>query len=311
MTPIRVEKLTKIYKGKVRALNEISFSIGKNEMVGLLGPNGSGKTTAIKILTGLLRQTSGRAFIYELDVLEDQKAALENVGAVVEVPEFYPFLTPIETLRFLGQLRGMTESDIDLRSRDLLEMFGLAENAMEKVGRFSKGMKQRLALAQALLHEPDVLILDEPTDGLDPEGIADMRRILLDLRKRGVTILMSSHHLMEVQNTCDRILMIDRGRIVADDSVEHIAQEVRVNCYDLVLAGEPSPDSLNRIKSIQGVADVKRKSSRMVVVDVDDSFRSGEWLLNEILSLGLRVESFHSHDIPLETYYVQRKQDGE
>lgn len=282
----------------------------KGAMVGLVGPNGAGKTTAIKILTGLIRSTFGRAFLNECDVVKYPKVALKGVGAVVEVPEFYPFLTPIETLQFLGRLRGMDEERILSRAEELLILFGLEDNLYDRVGRFSKGMKQRLALAQAMLHRPNILILDEPTGGLDPQGIVEMREILLGLKRNGHTILMSSHLLSEVQDTCDRVIMIDRGKKIADESMDDVATYSVSNCYDIALAEDLLDGTLEGVKRIEGVRVVESLSARRLLVELDSATQGGNWLLKEIMARGLRVESFRPHNLPLESYYVQKKKEA-
>jgi len=310
MESIRIENLTKIYRGEVVALDGLSFSVVKGTMVGLVGPNGAGKTTAIKILTGLIRPTSGRAFLNDCDIVKCPKTALKGVGAVVEVPEFYPFLTPIETLQYLGRIRGMEKVRILSRTKELLILFGLEDNLNDKVGRFSKGMKQRLALAQAVLHRPNILILDEPTDGLDPQGIVDMREILLGLKRDGHTILMSSHLLTEVQDTCDRIIMIDRGKMIAHESMDDVARYARTRCYDITLAEDLLAGALEGMKRIEGVRTVESLSARRLLVELDSTTQGGDWLLKEIMSRGLRVEAFRPHSLPLESYYVQKRKEA-
>lgn len=307
MESIRVEDLTKIYGGGVVALDGLSFSVLKGTMVGFVGPNGAGKTTAFKILTGLIRPTSGRAFLNGSDVVKNHKGALKEVGAVVEVPEFYPFLTPIETLQYLGRLRGMKKKSIQSQATELLVLFGLQNNLNDRVGRFSKGMKQRLALAQAMLHEPSVLILDEPTNGLDPQGIIEMRKILLDLKKGGKTILMSSHMLSEIQDTCDRIIMIEHGKLLAHESMDDVEKHAHTNYYDVTLFEDLSDNALEDLKRIEGVRSVEAKSKSRLMVEIDPAIQGGNRLLNEIMSRGHHVESFGPHNLPLESFYVQKR----
>jgi len=196
------------------------------------------------------------------------------------------------------------------RTKELLILFGLEDNLNDKVGRFSKGMKQRLALAQAVLHRPNILILDEPTDGLDPQGIVDMREILLGLKRDGHTILMSSHLLTEVQDTCDRIIMIDRGKMIAHESMDNVARYARTRCYDITLAEDLLAGALEGMKRIEGVRTVESLSARRLLVELDSTTQGGDWLLKEIMSRGLRVEAFRPHSLPLESYYVQKRKEA-
>ena len=198
--PIVIKDLTKDFNG-FRAVDRLNLVVKKNSFTGFLGPNGAGKTTTIKILTNLLRATSGSAELNGIDVTKRPKQALASVGAVVETPEFYPYLTPERMLQYLGELRGMSSVDIKRRSKEVLEAVRMTEWADKKLGKFSKGMKQRVALAQAMLHEPSVIILDEPTSGLDPRGMVEMREVLNELKKEDYTVLMSSHLLNEVQDS--------------------------------------------------------------------------------------------------------------
>ncbi len=167
--PIATEHLSKKY-GQYVALNDLNLTVEKGVCVGYLGPNGAGKTTTIKILTNLLRATGGKAYLNGEDIIRHPKAALDHVGAVVETPEFYSQLTPRECLAYLGKIRGIANEAIAERTQVVLEQVKLLEVVDNRTGTFSKGMKQRLAVAQALLHEPSILILDEPTSGLDPRG---------------------------------------------------------------------------------------------------------------------------------------------
>jgi len=199
---IELQQLTKTF-GPIRAVDNLSLKVPAGVTVGFLGPNGAGKTTTIKILTNLISATSGKAFIEGIDVISKPKEAMKNVGAVVETPEFYPYLTPDETLSYLGRIRGMSAAEIKKRSGEVLDQVKLSEWRTTRVGKFSKGMKQRLAIAQALLHEPEVLILDEPTSGLDPRGMVEVREIIRSLKRQQYTIFMSSHLLGEVQEVCD------------------------------------------------------------------------------------------------------------
>ena len=218
---IEIEHLIKQF-GVIKAVDDLSLGVPARKTVGFLGPNGAGKTTTIKILTNLISSTSGSAFINGVDVVTDPKKALAHTGAVVETPEFYPYLTPMETLAYLGRLRGMSSNDISRRSNEVLSDVKMTEWRGTRIGKFSKGMKQRLAIAQALLHEPEVLILDEPTSGLDPRGMVEVREIIKSLKRQDYTIFMSSHLLGEVQEVCDSAALIDHGKLLVYDSIDNL-----------------------------------------------------------------------------------------
>ena len=192
--PIAVKGLGKDY-GKFTALGALDLTIPAGICFGYLGPNGAGKSTTIKILTNLLRPSRGHATLFGIDVQRQPRQALRKVGTVIETPEFYGYLSPLEVLAYAGRLRGMSRTDLAARSETVLKTVKLTGWADKRVETFSKGMKQRLAIAQALLHAPDLLILDEPTSGLDPRGMAEVRDIVKSVKREGRTVFMSSHLL--------------------------------------------------------------------------------------------------------------------
>ena len=222
---IIIENLTKYYDGFL-ALDNLSLKIKENEDVALLGPNGAGKTTAIKILCGLLRPSSGTAYIDGINVVEERELALSKVGAIVETPEFYPYLTPEETLSYLGRLRGMRGRGLKSRIKEVIQLIRLDGWAKVKIEKFSRGMKQRLVIAQALLHDPPILILDEPALGLDPRGMMEVRKIFKEARKEK-TVFYASHLLTEVVQVCDKVAIIDHGRLRIYDGVARLKRKYR------------------------------------------------------------------------------------
>jgi len=222
---IVIENLTRYYGGFL-ALDNLSLKIKENEDVALLGSNGAGKTTAIKILCGLLRPSSGTAYIEGINVVEERELALSKVGAIVETPEFYPYLTPEETLSYLGRLRGMREARLKSRIKEVIKLVRLDRWTKVKIEKFSRGMKQRLTVAQALLHDPPILILDEPALGLDPRGMMEVRKIFKEARKEK-TVFYASHLLTEVAQVCDKVAIIDHGRLRVYDSVARLKKKYR------------------------------------------------------------------------------------
>lgn len=227
MDAISIEGLTKEYplpeKGStLRAVDALTLSIKSNTVFGLLGPNGSGKSTTIKILLGLAHPTSGRCLIFGESA--NDPGVRRRVGYVPDAPYYYGYLTGLELLRFYARLIGIDESERLERSRALMERFGIGEAANRKVGAYSKGMLQRLGFAQALLGDPDVLVLDEPTAGVDPVGAAQVGEYILELKEQGKTIMLCSHLLAQVQDVCDRVGIMNKGRLLAEGTVSSLLE---------------------------------------------------------------------------------------
>lgn len=301
--PIVIENLVKDFND-FRAVDSLSLRVRRNSFIGFLGPNGAGKTTTIKVLTNLLKATSGQALLDGVDVVKNPKEALSHVGAVVETPEFYPYLNPMETLEYLGSLRGMTKEAIKSRGEELLGTVKLSEVAEKRIGEFSKGMKQRLAIAQALLHEPSIIILDEPTSGLDPRGMVEVREILKDLRKEDYTIFMSSHLLNEVQEICDYVALIDRGKMLAHGSVEDLTSMTQTRRIQVFPLEPVSGGVVEAISRMSGVENVLRSSNAMLLVEFRGNEVEQAALLKGILDLNVNVAQFKQEGLALETLYM-------
>jgi ABC-2 type transport system ATP-binding protein len=307
--PIVIEHLTKTYQGQV-VLNDLNLTVESGLCVGYLGPNGAGKTTTIKILTDLLRATSGRAYLNGKDVTRDPEAALEGVGAVVETPEFYPQLTPRECLSYVGTIRGLSGRAIAERSCAVLEKVKLLEAADRRIGTFSKGMKQRLAIAQALLHDPSILILDEPTSGLDPRGMVEVRDIVKELKKTDITTLMSSHLLHEVQEVCDNVAIIDRGTLLTYDSVEKLSAGPEATMIVDVLTPITTRE-FKTIRALKGVTSVTLAEDKKLIMSVSGGAEERAKLLRGILNSGVRVVSFTPRHAAVEDAYLHLVSDEE
>ncbi len=220
---IIIEEVTKYY-GKFLALNGLSLRVEENANIGLLGPNGAGKSTTLKILCGLIRASSGSVYIQGINVEEKPEQALYNIGAIIETPEFYSYLTPTEILSYLGKIRGMKGSYLKQRIEEVIGLVRLEQWTRERVEKFSRGMKQRLGLAQALLHDPPVLVLDEPGLGLDPRGVVEFREIIEEVGKEK-TIFFASHQLTEVSQICRDVAIIDHGKLFAYDSIPELEKK--------------------------------------------------------------------------------------
>jgi ABC-2 type transport system ATP-binding protein len=222
---VRIENLTKIFpvplrRQRVTAVRNLNFEVRPGEVYGLLGPNGSGKSTTLKILLGLVTPNQGRAMIFGKDSRDYHSRAA--VGFLPENPYFYKFLTAAETLRFYGNVCGLRGAPLNKRIDELLALVGLEEARDRRIGGFSKGMLQRIGLAQALVQDPSLIVLDEPTAGVDPAGSHQIRDLILDLKKRGKTVLLTSHLLEQVQEICDRVGIMARGEMIREGALEDL-----------------------------------------------------------------------------------------
>ena len=210
------ENLRKQVKRKV-IIDNISFSVDKGEVVGLIGPNGAGKTTIIKSILGLINLTEGKVTINGYDIKKDFVKAIEKVGAIVENPDSYMYLSGYDNLKITANnYKGITKSRID----EVTKIVGLENRIKDKVSTYSLGMRQRLGIAEAIINNPELLILDEPTNGLDVEGIIEIRNLIKDLSHQGIAIIISSHNLTEIDNLCNRIIAIKNGKMIVDETIE-------------------------------------------------------------------------------------------
>ena len=220
---IVIENLTKYY-GNFLALVKLNLIVPEKENIGLLGPNGAGKSTTLKILCALIRPSSGAAYIDGINVVEKPEQALAKIGAIIETPEFYGYLTPVETLSYLGRLRGMKGEALKKRIDEVISLVKLERWAKVKIEKFSRGMKQRLGLAQTLLHDPPILILDEPGLGLDPRGVVEFRQIIETMGKQK-TVFFASHQLVEVAQICKKVAIINNGSLLVYDTIAELEKK--------------------------------------------------------------------------------------
>ena len=247
---VTVENLTKVFKGNmgrkhVLAVQDLSFSVNAGEVYGLIGPNGCGKSTTMKVMLGLLKPTVGHASIFGCD--SASVASRQDVGFLPENPYFYKHLTGRETLHFYGKLCGLKGSELKDRSESMLALTGMKSAAERRVGGYSKGMLQRIGLAQAMIHDPRLLILDEPTAGVDPNGSRRIRDLILELKGRGITIVVTSHLLEQMQEVCDRVGIMSQGRMVKEGRVEDL---ISVENQTEIVIENASDELLKRIGSL-------------------------------------------------------------
>lgn len=302
--PIEIKGLRKEY-GQFVAVDNLDLSIKKNSFTGLLGPNGAGKSTTLKILTNLISATSGNAYLNGVDIAENPKEALMGVGTVVETPEFYLYLTPRETLRYIGEIIGMSTEAIASETDEILEKVKMTEWADKKMGTFSKGMRQRIALGQALLNDPSVIVLDEPTSGLDPRGMAEVRDILKNLRNetKDLTVLMSSHMLHEVSDLCDRVAIMNHGKLLIHDDIGKVIDKSGVRTIFVKILGEPNKEAIAKISGLPNVANAERYGNDIEVRFKGDVEEQAD-LFRAVDGLGIKAYSLSEGDNGLESTYL-------
>jgi len=285
-----VENLTKNY-GSQKAVNSISFSAGKGEILGFLGPNGAGKSTTMKIATGYIPPSSGTVFIENYDVVKDPVAVQRNVGYLPEHNPLYLDMYVHEYLYFIGSLHSLKGNMLNSRVKEMVELVGLTREQNKKIGMLSKGYRQRVGLAQALIHNPPVLILDEPTTGLDPNQIMEIRN-LIRMISREKTVIFSTHIMQEVQALCDRVVIINLGNIVADSSIGALQQ---LNKGQIVLLAEfDKAVQMDAFSSIAGILSVEQQEGYLYKFVCEREDVRGELFricsANDWIIMGLRQE---------------------
>lgn len=304
MHDIVIENLTKSYasgwpgRPPFVALDGLSLTVGRGEIFGFLGPNGAGKTTTLKILMGLVRATSGHALV--LDRPAGDVATRRRIGFLPESPYFYDYLTAEEFLGFYGHLAGLDRSVIAEQVTDLLDLVGLTDARNRQLRKFSKGMLQRIGLAQALIHDPDLVILDEPMTGLDPVGRKQVRDLILSLRDRGKTIFFSTHILHDVEMICDRVGIVMKGRLLASGRVDELVrqdhtQSVEIVCRQIKAEGNAFINSLATRVLEQG-------QQCLIVLPNPDAVDA---VVGEIRRQGGRLLSVTPHKASLEDLFFQ------
>ena len=304
---ITVTDLTKRY-ARNTAVDHISFSVNKGDIVGFLGPNGAGKTTTMRMLTCFFPPTAGKATVAGFDVFDQPLEVKKRIGYLPETPPLYLEMETIEYLRFVGRLKGLTGADLEKRVAFVLDRCAIADVKMKLLSKLSKGYRQRVGLAQAIIHNPDVLILDEPTAGLDPKQINETRDLIKSLAGDH-TIILSTHILPEVEQTCQSVLIINKGRLVATDSVHNLQARARGAESVLVNVGARSGaletatvrTRLERIGGVSGatlkeefpggaIFEIESKKGQLVRGDLARAVVEGGWDLNELRPSAMSLE---------------------
>ena len=304
---IKVEGLTKRYP-RTLAVDNISFEVEKGQIVGFLGPNGAGKTTTMHVLTCFLPPSSGNVNVAGFDVVESPMEVKKRIGYLPETPPVYPEMEVSEYLTFVGKLKGISNADIARRVDEVMGRCNVGDVRSKLIGKLSKGYRQRVGLAQAIIHNPDVLILDEPTSGLDPKQIIEIRELLRSLAGDH-TIILSTHILSEVEHSCERVIIISQGKLVAIDSVANLTNRLR-GSESVALEvespdGRPNPtDVQQRLEQVSGVSRVMMKESkngrlsftieslqgRTIRADLARTVVNAGWNLSEMRAIGLSLE---------------------
>ena len=302
---IKVEGLTKRYARTV-AVDNISFEVEKGGIVGFLGPNGAGKTTTMRVLTCFLPPTSGSASVAGFDVLEHPLEVKKRIGYLPETPPLYPEMEVHEYLTFVGRLKGISSSDVAKRVEEVSERCAIADVRTKLIGKLSKGYRQRVGLSQANIHNPEVLVLYEPTSGLDPKQIIETRQLIRSLAGDH-TIILSTHILSEIEHSCDKVIIISQGKLVATDTVANLTNRLRGSeavAVDIEVA-LPEADVRSRLEQVAGVSRVMYKESRdgrhifeveslqgrSVRADLARAVVNAGWNLNELRAIGLSLET--------------------
>ncbi len=307
---VDIQELTKRY-GRFVALDHVNLHIDKGEIFGFVGPNGAGKTTTMRIMCGLLRATSGQVMIDGVDAFKNPMEVKRKIGYVPDFFGVYDNLKVMEYMEFYGSMYGIRKRDIDNISENLLELVGLSDKKSEFVDSLSRGMKQRLCVARAMIHDPELLILDEPNSGLDPRSRCEMKEILKDLRSLGKTIVISSHILPELAELCTSIGVLDHGRIVACGKVDEIMAHgnsmppVRIKGYMLGMNTEDSAEKISVIVKERFTIDKISIVDDEIVVYYTGNKETDSELLRSLVDNGVHVHQFVRDRENLESLFLE------
>jgi ABC-2 type transport system ATP-binding protein len=303
---IQVNGLTKDY-GARRAIDNLSFDAEQGEIVGFLGPNGAGKTTTMRILTGYMPPTDGTATVAGYDIIEESLEVRRRVGYLPETVPLYNDMTALEYLKFMADLRRIPNPEE--RAYETLEGVNLKDRAGSYIGTFSKGMRQRIGLAQALIHRPEVLILDEPTIGLDPAQVVEMRNVIREIGKDR-TVLLSTHILSEAQQICDRVLIINKGRIVTEDTPENLQSRL-VGAQRVILRVRGDADGLTeKISKVKGVRAVVSKQDSSVEFEFSAGEDARPQVAKAVVQAGYELLEMRPVGLSLEEIFLELTSDN-
>jgi ABC-2 type transport system ATP-binding protein len=307
MPSIEAVNLTKQY-GVFTALSDLNLKIEGTKCVGFLGPNGSGKTTTLKMFTDLIKPTKGQALINGVNVHTQKKKALNSVGTLIETPEIYPSLTPKEALTMIAEIRGIPSDERKKRVEEALDEVHMEKWINKRVGKFSKGMKQRVCIASALISNPAIVLLDEPTTGLDPRGMNEVREIIKSLKGKNRLIFMSSHILSEVSDVCDEVAIIDHGKLIVYDTLPKVTAKFSGGNNVVEVALLRPVDNKVVAKTIASLPDVisaQKIDDKNLKIIFSGGLDVQERLLNDIVKLKIGVISYKAASSELEEVYLK------
>jgi ABC-2 type transport system ATP-binding protein len=290
---VETRGLTKRYGERIVAVSDLALRVRRGEVYGFLGPNGAGKTTTLRMLLGLIRPSAGTALV--LGEPPGSSRGLARLGAMIEAPAFYPFLSARDNLRVLAKYAGVPESRIG----PVLDEVDLASRAGDKFGTYSQGMKQRLGVAAALLKDPELLILDEPTNGLDPAGMAEMRTLIRDLGRGRHTVLLSSHLMTEVEQVCDRVGVIRGGQLVAEGTVDELRARTREG---LIVRAEPFAEAKRIVASYEPLDKIEERDGAL---RIDTDPRRAAEINRALVSAGIAVSELRPERASLEEVFFE------
>ncbi len=311
-TVIQVEHLVHRY-GEHPAVQDLSFSVRQGEVLGLLGPNGAGKTTTVRLINGLFPPTSGQMRVLGFNPVTQGNEVRARTGVLTETPALYERLTARQNLEFFGTLDGMSGPDVKARTAELLQFFNLVERANDRTGTYSKGMKQRLALARALLNHPPLLFLDEPTSGLDPEAAQQVHELVMGLRHRnGHSVLLATHNLFEAERLCDRLAILNKGHLLAIGSLDELRQMVAPGLWIQVDLFQPlSGPAQSGLNHIPGVLNSTPDGGLCWRVQVEREANIPN-VVTALVQAGAQITAIQQQKVSLEEIYfkLQAQQDG-
>jgi ABC-2 type transport system ATP-binding protein len=289
------------------AVSDLNLKIEGAKCVGFLGPNGAGKTTTLKMFTDLIRASSGQALINGLNVHTNKKAALASVGSLIETPEIYPSLTPREALNMIAEIRGVPVAERAKKIETAIAEVRMEEWIDKRVGKFSKGMKQRICIASALLSDPSILVLDEPTTGLDPRGMSEVRDIVKSLKSKKRLIFMSSHILSEVSELCDEVAMIDHGKLIVYDTIANVTSRFSQGggLIEVGLLHSIGDIALSTIGRLPDVISAENRDEKTITLRYNGSLEVQERLLSDLVKLNIGMISFKPAASELEDAYLK------
>ena len=299
---VEISNLTKYY-GDLLAVDHANFEVYRGEFFGLLGPNGAGKTTTIRMLTGQTRPTSGNAVVAAFDITRQPTRAKKCIGVVPEVSNLYDEMSAWDNLIFAAQLYGVPKNERDKRAKELLGLFGLYERRSDHVGNFSRGMKRRLTIAAALIHKPDILFLDEPTTGLDVQSARMIRNLVKELNESGVTIFLTTHYIEEADQLCQRVAIINKGKIVAVDDPEKLKAAIEAH-HIIEISFSPAQDLNDKLRSLKRVSGVSRVGDKFKI-HVEDASEVVPLLVDFARENSLKVISINTLKPSLEDAFVK------